>query len=179
MSIVAIGFTWQWMLNDRAGVFNLLPGVNASNSPRWLGDTPLGLGTLVFVQVWRTVGFCIVLYTAALSRVPKSLYEAAAVDGASNWQVMWRVTWPSVRPMTAFLFITGTIWALQVFDLDIVMNGWSPQRWNDMINTQIFREFKNGRFGYASTIGVVVLAMTAIVAAVQFRFFNGRTRGRA
>lgn len=172
MSIVAVGFTWQWMLNPRAGIVNLLPWVTASNSPDLLGDTPLGLATLVFVQVWRTVGFCVVLYVAALSRVPRSLYEAAAVDGASSWQMTRHVTWPAVRPMTAFLAITGAIWALQVFDLDVVMNGWNPQRWNDMINTQIFREFKSGRLGYAATVGVVVLALTAVVAAAQFRWFR-------
>lgn len=174
MSIVAVGFTWQWMLNQRAGVINLLPGVNASNSPDWLGDTWLGLATLTLVQVWRTIGFCIVLYVAALSRVPRSLYEAAAVDGATTWQMTRCITWPAVRPMTAFLSITGTIWALQVFDLDLVMTGAGPQRWLDMINTQLFREFKGGRLGYAATIGVVILAMTTAVAIVQFRWFKKR-----
>ena len=174
MSIVAVGFTWQWMLNPRAGIVNLLPGVNVSNNPDWLGDTPLGLFTMVAVQVWRTVGFCVVLYVAALSRVPRSLYEAAAVDGATSWQMTRHITWPSVRPMTAFLAITGAIWALQVFDLDVVMNGWNPQRWNDMINTLIFREFKSGRLGYAATVGTAVLVLTAVVAAAQFRWFKAR-----
>lgn len=175
MSIVAVGFTWQWMLNPRAGLLNVIPGT--SSSLDFLGDTPLGLATMTLVQVWRTVGFCVVLYVAALSRVPKSLYEAAAVDGATSWQMTRHITWPAVRPMTAFLAITGAIWALQVFDLDVVMNGWNPQRWNDMINTQIFREFKSGRLGYAATVGVVVLALTAAVAAAQFRWF--RRRGAA
>ena len=174
MSIVAVGFTWQWMLNQRAGVVNLLPGVNPSSSPDWLGDTWLGLATLILVQVWRTIGFCVVLYVAALSRVPKSLYEAAAVDGASSWKMTRHITWPSVRPMTAFLAITGAIWALQVFDLDLVMTGAGPQRWVDMINTQLFREFKSGRLGYAATIGVVILAMTAVVATIQFWWFRRR-----
>ncbi len=174
MSIVAVGFTWQWMLNPRAGLLNLLPWVNASNSPDFLGDTWLGLATLIFVQIWRTTGFCVVLYVAALSRVPKSLYEAAAVDGATSWQSMWHVTWPSVRAMTAFLMITGVIWALQVFDLDLVLNGWNPQRFNDVINTQVFREFKNGRLGYAATVGVVVLALSAVVALAQFRWYRSR-----
>lgn len=171
MSIVAVGFTWQWMLDARAGLLNLLPGVDASNAPDFLGDTWLGLATMTFVQVWRTTGFCVVLYVAALSRVPRSLYEAAAVDGATAGQTLRCVTWPAVRPMTAFLMITGAIWALQVFDLDLVLSGWNPQRWNDMINTQVFREFRNGRLGYAATVGVVVLALSALVAIAQFRWY--------
>jgi ABC-type sugar transport system permease subunit len=171
MSIVAVGFIWQWMLNPRAGLLNLLPGTGGA-LPDFLGDTWLGLGTQIFVQVWRNLGFCVVLYVAALSRVPRSIYDAASVDGAGPWQTTWKITWPTVRPMTAFLLITGAIWALQVFDLDLVMTGWSPQRFNDMLNTHIFREFKNGRLGYSATVGVVVLALIAVVTYAQFRWLR-------
>ncbi len=166
MSIVAVGFIWQWLLNPRAGLASALAG---GGGPDWLGDTWLGLATLSFVQVWRSLGFFMVLYVAAMSRVPRSVYDAAGVDGASPWQSTWRITWPAVRPMTTFLFIIGAIWSLQVFDLDLVMTGWSPQRYLDMINTHLFREFKNGRVGYAATIGVVVLALTALVTWAQLR----------
>ncbi|MHC5022587.1 MAG: carbohydrate ABC transporter permease [Planctomycetota bacterium] len=166
MSIVAVGFVWQWGLNPRSG---LLTGLGGGPGPDWLGDTWLGLGTLMFVQVWRSLGFFLVLYVAAMSRVPRSVYDAAGVDGAGSWQATWRITWPAVRPMTTFLFVIGAIWALQVFDLDLVMTGWSPQRCTDMLNTHLFREFKNGRLGYASTIGVIVLALTALVTWIQFQ----------
>ena len=62
--------------------------------------------------------------------------------------------------------------ALQVFDLDLVMTGWSPQRFNDMLNTHIFREFKNGRLGYSATVGVVVLLLIAVVTYAQFRWLR-------
>ena len=74
--------------------------------------------------------------------------------------------------MTAFLLITGMIWALQVFDLDLVMTGWSPQRFNDMLNTHIFREFKNARLGYSATIGVALLSLIAAVTWAQFRWLR-------
>ena len=75
--------------------------------------------------------------------------------------------------------ITGAIWALQVFDLDLVLSGWNPQRWNDVINTQVFREFRNGRLGYAATVGVVVLALSAVVALAQFRWYARGREGTA
>ena len=120
-----------------------------------------------------------VLYVAALGRVPPSLYDAASVDGAGPWRATWQITWPAVRPMTAFLLITGAIWALQVFDLDLVMNGWNPQRYNDMLNTHIFREFKSGRMGYAATIGVLVLGVTAAVTGAQIRWLRLTGEGAA
>jgi multiple sugar transport system permease protein/alpha-1,4-digalacturonate transport system permease protein len=179
MSIVAVGFIWQWMLNPRAGLLEALLGPSGQNLPDFLADSWLGLATLIIVQVWRNLGFCVVLYVAALSRVPGSLYQAAAVDGASPWQAVWKISWPSVRPMTAFLLITGMIWALQVFDLDLVMSGWSPQRFNDMLNTHIFREFKNGRLGYSATIGVVLLSLIAAVTWAQFRWLRAAGGARA
>ena len=75
--------------------------------------------------------------------------------------------------------ITGTIWALQVFDLDVVMNGWNPQRFNDLLNTHIFREFKNGRLGYSATVGVVLLSMIAAITYAQFRWLRAGSGGRA
>jgi ABC-type sugar transport system permease subunit len=179
MSIVAVGFVWQWMLNPRAGLLKIWLGGSGGELPDFLGDTWLGLGTLIFVQIWRNLGFCLVLYLAALSRVPRSIYEAASVDGAGAWQTTWRITWPAVRPMTAFLLITGAIWALQVFELDLVMTGWSPQRFNDMLNTHIFREFKNGRLGYSATVGVILLSVIAAITYAQFRWLRARSGGVA
>ncbi len=177
MSIVAVGFVWQWMLNPRSGLVRLGARAGGGEPPDLLGDTWLGLGTLSFVQVWRSMGFCVVLYLAALARLPRSIYEAASVDGAGPWQTTWRVSWPALRPMTAFLFITGAIWALQVFDLDLVMTGWSPQRFNDVLNTHIFREFKGGRLGYSATVGVILLLLSAAVTWAQFRWLRGSAGG--
>lgn len=168
MSIVAVGFVWQWLLNPRAGVLGLVGGTG-SGRPDLLADTWLGLGTLILVQVWRSLGFGVVIYAAALSRVPRTMYDAASIDGAGAWQRTWRITWPAVRPITGFLLVIGAVWALQVFDLDLVMTGWNPQRWNDVLNTHLFREFKSGRLGYASTLGVVVLALSAAVTWAQLR----------
>jgi multiple sugar transport system permease protein len=136
MSIVAVGFIWQWMLNPRAGLLEALLGPSGQNLPDFLADSWLGLATLIIVQVWRNLGFCVVLYVAA-------------------------------------------IWALQVFDLDLVMSGWSPQRFNDMLNTHIFREFKNGRLGYSATIGVVLLSLIAAVTWAQFRWLRAAGGARA
>ncbi len=182
ISIVAIGLIWRWVLEpSSAGLLNYVLDtlVNVPNWlgvvdtrtlidwPDWLGNSPWGLSTIIVVSVWRGLGFSIVLYLAAIGNVPQSLYDAAAVDGAGPWRSMWQITWPGVRPMTFFLLITGMIWALQVFDVVYVMIGRFEQRWTDVLNLYLYREFIASRLGYAATIGVVVLLATIVVTLAQ------------
>ncbi len=190
ISIVAIGLLWRWVLEpSQTGLLNatLTDIVNLPHAlglvaeriqphwPEWLGSNPLGLVTIILVSTWRGLGFAIVLYLAALGNVPQSSYDAAAVDGAGPWQIMWRITWPSVRPTTFFLLITGLIGALQVFDIVVVMIGTLEQRWTDMLNVYLYREFSRSRMGYAATIGMVLLAATVMVTAAQLALWR---RGR-
>jgi ABC-type sugar transport system permease subunit len=180
VSIVAVGYIWRWVLDPQSGLLNSalaalrFDAVLGGELPLWLGDTPWALAAIVTIHVWRNLGFCTVLYLAALGRVPASLFEAAGVDGAGSWRTTLHVTWPSVRPMTVFLLITGSIWALQVFDLVWVITGGAGQRWTDVLNVHLYREFAANRLGYAAAIGVVVLALSAVVTVAQLRW--ARTR---
>jgi len=192
ISIVAIGFIWRWILDPSdAGLLNhyagaALRGVGRlfgseamarADLPEFLGNSPLGLTTIIVVSIWRTLGFSIVLYLATLVNVPQSYFEAAAVDGAGPWQTMRHITWPSVRPMTIFLVITSTISALQVFDIVLVMIGTNEQPWTDVLNLFLYREFTHNRLGFAAAIGVVLLALTVMITIGQLLFLRqpGRT----
>ncbi|MBL1215903.1 MAG: sugar ABC transporter permease [Planctomycetes bacterium] len=187
VSIVAIGFIWSWVLDSTdAGLLNHvltdIVGLPRAWLPEWLGNNPWGLASVIMVSIWRGLGFSIVLYLAAVSNVPRALYDAAAVDGANSWQTLWNVTWPGVRPMTVFLLITGLIGALQVFDVVLVMIGEGGQRWTDVLNLYLYREFTNNRLGFAAAIGSVVLLLTVIMTVAQLKWLNrpeGRTRTAA
>lgn len=189
ISIVAIGLIWRWVLEpSSAGLLNyvLTSVVNLPHAlgltqtpyqitwPEWLGSSPWGLVSVIVVSTWRGLGFAVVLYLAALGNVPQASYDAAAVDGAGPWHTMWSITWPAVMPMTFFLLITGMIGALQVFDLIIVMIGTFEQRWTDMLNVYLYREFTRSRLGYAATIGVVLLTATVLVTAAQLAWWRRR-----
>lgn len=178
VSVVAIGFVWSWVLDAQSGLLNALLAVTGlgqllfgGQPPLWLGDSPWALGSLVGIHVWRNVGFCMVLYLAALGQVPRSQYEALALDGGGAWHATRFVTWPAVRPMTAFLLITGVIGALQVFDLVYVMTG-GGGRWTTVLNVQLYEEFANNRLGYAATLGVGVLLLSAAVTVAQLAWFR-------
>ncbi|MBK9118436.1 MAG: sugar ABC transporter permease [Phycisphaerales bacterium] len=200
ISIVAIGLIWRWVLEPSdAGLLNhavepLLPPLErllniphalgwpceriTLTLPNWLGNSPWGLTTIIAVSVWRGLGFSVVLYLAAIGNVPRALYDAAAVDGAGPWQTLWRITWPTVRPMTVFLLITGMIGALQVFDVVYVMIGRTQQNWTDVLNLYLYREFTQGRMGYAATIGAVILALTAVITVLELWWLRERRERR-
>lgn len=179
VSIVAIGFIWRWMLESSdAGLLNHLL-IDVFNLPReripdWLVDDGWALGTVIVVSIWRGLGFAVVLYLAALGGVPRSQYDAAAVDGAGAWATLWNVTWPGVRPMTIFLAITGVIGALQVFDIVFVMVGQLERPATDVLNLVLYREFTHDRLGYAAAIGVVILVTTLVVTAAQIAWLRHR-----
>lgn len=177
ISVVAVGFIWRWILNPQNGLLNLLLlslGVPRDSLPDWLGNSPLGLSTLAAVSIWRNLGFSVIIYLAALSELPRSLYDAAAVDGAGPWRSAWTVAWPGVRPITAFLLITGAIGSLQVFDIILVMIGTVSQPWTDVLNLALYREFNAVRLGYAAFIGVLILTLTLLVTAAQFAWLKRR-----
>lgn len=185
-SIVAVGFVWRWALDDRGGIIpNLLRAVHIA-PPDFLQGGPIlsiaGLDILawpmlsvIVVQVWRTTGFCMILYVAALQNVHGSLYEAAEIDGASRWSALRHITLPQVAPTTAFLLVTGVIGALQVFDIVWAMTGTIESSATDLLNLRIFREFQQSRLGYAAAIGVVIFTLTAAVTAAHATIANRRS----
>jgi multiple sugar transport system permease protein len=174
VAIVAIGFVWRWVLNDQAGVAPaLLRGAGLESPPNFLQDGAWPMASIVLVSIWRGVGFCMVLYLAAMSNVSETLYEAAEVDGASRADTLRFITWPQVAPMTAFLAVTGVIGALQVFDIVLVMTTAEVESGStNVLNWYVYREFKAGRYGYAATLGAVVFALTLAATLVQLRLMR-------
>ena len=172
VSIIAIGFVWRWMLDGQGGLVPSAMRAAGVTPPDFLqgGRVLAGLPglswpmlSIAVVQVWRMAGFCMVLYLAALQSIPGSMYEAAEIDGAGRWQTLRRITWPGVAPMTAFLAVTGAIGALQVFDVVWAMTAEAESDSTRVLNTLIFREFQQSRFGYASAVGVVIFVATGVV----------------
>jgi multiple sugar transport system permease protein len=181
LSIVAIGYVWRWLLEPEAGLVNWalrLGGV--ASPPDWLNDETWALPSIIVVTVWRGIGFCMVIYLASLATINRSLYEAAEVDGATPGQVLRHITWPQVAPTTAFLFITGVIGSLQVFDIIFVMTGQAENDATNVLNLYIYRLFTYGQLGYAAAVGVVILAITMLATAGQLAWATrGQRAGRA
>ena len=175
VALATIGLVWRFLLDPSIGLVGGLAAALGAEPISWLQDTALALPTVIFVSVWKNLGFTMVILLAGLTGVPAHLYEAAKIDGANERQLTWHVTLPSIRPTLLFTTMILTINSLQVFDLVYVMTNGGPLFSTDTLVTMMFREgFTNFDIGYASAIAWVLFALIMILSALQLRLFRYR-----
>jgi multiple sugar transport system permease protein/raffinose/stachyose/melibiose transport system permease protein len=170
-----IGLVWRFLLDPSIGLIGGLTAALGAEPIGWLQSTEWALPTVIFVSVWKNVGFTMIILLAGLKGVPDHLYEAARIDGAKGWQLTRYVTLPSIRPTLLFTTLILTINSLQVFDLVYVMTNGGPLFATDTLVTMMFREgFENFDLGYASAIAWVLFALIMFVSIFQLRLFRYR-----
>jgi len=173
VALATIGLVWRFLLDPSIGLIGGVMAAFGAEPIGWLQDPALALPTVIFVSVWKNLGFTMVILLAGLTGVPAHLYEAAKIDGANNRQLTWHVTLPSIRPTLLFTTMILTINSLQVFDLVYVMTNGGPLFATDTLVTMMFREgFANFDIGYASAIAWVLFALIMILSALQLRLFR-------
>lgn len=173
VSLASIGLVWRFLLDPSIGFVGGLTAAVGADPVSWLQDPALALPTVIFVSVWKNLGFTMIILLAGLKAVPAHLYEAAHLDGASPRQLTWHVTLPSIRPTLLFTTMILTIQSLQVFDLVYVMTAGGPLFATDTLVTMMFREgFENFDIGYASAIAWVLFGLIMLLSALQLRLFR-------
>jgi multiple sugar transport system permease protein len=168
LSAVVVSFIWQTMLTDDGTLNTILQrsGLGFLKQP-WLDDPNHAIAAIAIVVSWQFVGFCAVVYLAALKTIPNELLEAAEVDGCTGWRRFRRVTWPLVAPAftvsTVFLFVI----AFKLFDYVKVITNGGPGDATNTIALNIYNVgFAQNAFGYASAMAVVLFVIVASVSAV-------------
>ena len=171
-SWAAVSMIWLMMYDPTTGFINKLLRVFSLPTHQWLFDESLALGCLIFVHVWKNIGYCMLIYLAGMQSVQQELYEAATVDGASEWRKLTSVTLPTIRPVAFFVITTAMLEAFKTFTQVKVMTGGDPLYATTTIVHQIYqRGFTEFKMGYASSMAVVllvcVMAFTALNSAVN------------
>jgi ABC-type sugar transport system permease subunit len=172
-SIVAIAVVWRFVLHPDQGLMNLLLAQLGLPTHNWLGDTVLAMPAIVAMIVWKNMGFAMVIFLAGLQTIPKSLYEAARIDGAGRWGEFRYVTMPGLRPTLLFVVVTTTIGYLQVFEEPFVMTGGGPL--DSTLSLAMYTYEEGFRFfhqGYAAAISYVLFVVVAVIAVIQFRLLR-------
>jgi sn-glycerol 3-phosphate transport system permease protein len=178
VSWVSVALLWLWVLDSDAGVFTRLLTALGLPTFDWLGDPEVALHTLAFVTIWKIAGYAMVLFTAGLQDVPGSLLEAAALDGAGALDRFVNVTWPLLRPTTAFVGTTSLIMSFQVFDVVRVMTQGGPVKSTTVFVYAIYEQvFMNLRVGRASAQVVVFFVLLLGLTLLQLR--SWRKKGAA
>ncbi|MBQ2594821.1 MAG: sugar ABC transporter permease [Candidatus Riflebacteria bacterium] len=141
----------------------------------WLVEKGFAMPAIMMMNVWAYTGYYMVLYLAALTAVPKQLYEAAEVDGADEWQQFWYITLPQIRYMTIFVIVINTIRSWQVFpEVFTLTHGGPVGTTNTLVNHLYETAFRYHDMGYASAISFVLLAIIMVFAFAQMRILQGR-----
>jgi raffinose/stachyose/melibiose transport system permease protein len=130
--------------------------------------------TVISVEVWRMAGYCMVIFLAGLQTIPKSYYEAAEMDGAGYLQRLGHITLPFLRPALTVTTILNLVYGLTAFDIIFVLTRGGPGRITSVMNTAVFFEFSYGRYGIATALGVIIFAITLVIAFFTLKLLQRR-----
>lgn len=170
LSSVSVGIIWTFLYDPSYGsITAFLKAIGfGSHAPLWLGNESITLYSIALTQVWFHTGQMIVIYVAGLQQIPKELYEAAEVDGASRWQQFKGITWPMALPTTAVVVAYTTIQTFRAFDLIFAMTGGGPSYASEILVTQIYNTaFISQKFGYASAQSIVLVVLVLFITWLQ------------
>jgi ABC-type sugar transport system permease subunit len=168
VSWVSVALLWMWLLDGKSGLLNHWLGGVGLPAPDWLGSTRWALLSVAAVTVWKVAGYAMVLFLAGLQDVPRDLHEAAGLDGASRLQRFLYVTWPELRPITAFVAITSLIFSFQVFDVVRVMTQGGPVHSTTVFVYGIYEQvFLDLRVGRASAVALVFFVILLLLSCLK------------
>jgi|RhiMetdeSRZDD1v2_1073273.scaffolds.fasta_scaffold13522_7 multiple sugar transport system permease protein len=172
---VANAVLWKWIYHANYGVLNAILkslGVIDSNVT-WLGEPFRALNMLLIVDIWKSTPFIAILLLAALQNIPRSLYRAARMDGASAWQSFRYITLPSLKIPLAIAAILQTIWSLRTFDLIFVLTKGGPADGTVVMNFLAYRvTFNFLKFGYGASIANLIFLTSLLLAIAYMRLLK-------
>lgn len=170
VSIVAISAVWMAILSRFGPVSMTVRALGIENPPTWLMDHRTALPAIISLGVWNHIGYCMLIYLAALQGVPKELYEAAEVDGAGPWIKFKQVTFPMISPATFLLVITQIISSFKVFAPVQILTEGGPGRSTTVLVYYIYRTaYRNYNMGYASAMAWVLFMLVFMITLLQWK----------
>ncbi|KQO64528.1 carbohydrate ABC transporter permease [Curtobacterium sp. Leaf261] len=174
ISEVIVGTGWTLMLQSAGAVNDLLQSIGlGALRADWLSNPSIAIWTLLVIITWKYIGFAVILFLAGLQSIPEELFEAAAIDGATYWQIQRRITLPLLGPtirIWAFLSIIGS---LQLFDLVYIIWGQyiaSTAGTSTMATYMVGNGRNSGNFGYGNAVAVVMFVISLTIALIYQRF---------
>lgn len=175
LPVTVVYLIWDWLLNVQFGILQqVIEPIMGKRINVWR-TIPWFMPSAAIITIWWTNGFSILLFLAALRNVPKELYEAAALDGATRWQLFARVTWPLIWPVTVLCLTIQLILQLKIFD-QIYLFAMGGRTAATMVLVQyIFEQaFQKNAGGYAATIAVALFVIVICFSVLQFQVLRMR-----
>ena len=170
VSNVIAAMIWFWMLDPILGFVNFVLQGLGLGTHAFFSDEKLALPTIAAINIWRHMGYAALLFYTGLQSIPEHLYEAARIEGASQWKMFSSITLPLLRPTVVFVLVTSVIGSFQIFDTIAVTTQGGPGTATRTIVWYIYQEaFSSMRMGYASAMSTVLFLGLVVVTLVQMR----------
>jgi multiple sugar transport system permease protein len=173
LSNVIAAMIWVWMLDPLLGMVNAFLAIFGIHHISFLGTTENALGSIALINIWRHMGLTALLFYAGLQGIPKNVYEAATIDGSSEWTTFWKITLPLLRPVTVFVLVTSIVGSFQIFDTVAVATQGGPVDATRVLVYYIYdNAFKFFKMGYATALSMTLFAILIFFSIVQLRLFR-------
>lgn len=173
LSSIAVAFLWRYMYDPTFGLINgFLNLVGLEQLTRsWLGDSSIAFYSASAPIQWRFIPLYMIIFMAAISNIPKQLYEAAEIDGANNWQSFFYVTLPMLRSTVVNASVLIIVGSLKYFAMIFALTGGGPNHASELMATYLYtKSFTEMNMGYGSTISVALFLVALIVSVVFLNF---------
>jgi len=179
LPMVAVANLWLFFYTPQIGLLDKVGAMFGAGSHNWLGDPSTVMACMAVMTVWKEAGFFMIFYLAALQSLPPELEEAAKVEGASRWYFFRRVTFPLLMPTTLFVLVNATINSFKLVDHLFILTKGGPDNASNLLLYYIYQvAFSFFDTAYASTLTVVLLALLAGMAVIQFQLIEKRVHYR-
>ena len=168
--LIIVASCWRFVYNPDFGVLNvLLSKLGLIEKPISFLGFDLALLSVIIARIWRAMPFAFMNYYSALTTIPKDLYEAAAIDGASPSQAFWNITMPHLRTTTSSTLLVLTVWTFMVFDIIFGMTGGGPVNATKTLPMRIYQEmFGMKNLGTASAWSLIAIGVLVIVTILYW-----------
>lgn len=167
---VVAGGIWRMILDPLWGIVNWALGLIGLGPMDWFGDANLAMASIIIIDTWRWTPFVVLIATAALLALPRDIFEAAEIDGANWWSMLWTITLPLLVPIIAATFVVRWLGAVKMFDIALAATYGGPGGATNVINLFIYEEaFRSLRFAESAAMAVIVLVLTMVLTGIFLR----------
>lgn len=172
LSGIVVGLIWNWIFNGNYGLFNhWLSDIGLGHLSRsWLSDPKTALTCVAVIHMWKGFGWGFIILLAGLQNIPRTLYEAARIDGASGWDVFRRITVPLMMPVFVLVMVLTILGTMQIYDIIVSTTNGGPGYHTEVPVTRIVaRMLFSSQFGYACAMSLVFGAVLVVLSVSQMK----------
>jgi len=168
----SLAIVWRFLLGTDRGVVNWVLGQFGIERIMWLSSSVWALRSVALYQIWRSVGFTMIIYLAGLQGIPKELYESAKIDGASSWRLTRHITLPLLTPSIFFNVVMGFIGGFQIYEASFILTGGGPGDASRTLAVYLYEvAFRYFDMGYGASVALVLTVL--LVCLTMFQFWIG------